>query len=386
MRQRTAWQWLILSLVVWVLFPQEEGASQEDRTLKGLSTEMEDIRRQWNQELQDIRGLWNQESSSMQEEYRRQAAIIWEHYRREVDQIWDEFRRTTAKVWADYSNDTAARSVVDFEHGTIEVEVVVPSAEPNAHQKAVDRLKEQFLQTFEKEVSPGHPVLEGQLRTQTGQVVTPQNVQRFADTEVKGSARVVKRFESQDGVERLKVTARIPMVHEHAHYRASTYAPLAMRYGRTGQVPAARVLAIMHTESAFNPFARSPEGAIGLMQLIPHAAARDAYQALYGKSKVVSVEYLFNPENNVNLGTVYVKLLRDQYLRDVQDPIAQDYLVICAYNWGIGNTKRLVSQPNHLSRERVAAILRTATPQETRDYLERVLSRTTLYEAMVAAR
>jgi hypothetical protein len=238
-----------------------------DRTFERFSTEVEDIFQRWDQEVSRVGG-----------EYQRQATIVWEEYQKEIDRIWDEFRRTTAKVWANYSGDTAARTIVDFEQGTIDVEVVVPSADPNARQKAEERVREKFLETF----------------------------------------------------------------------------------------------------------ARSEEGAIGLMQLIPHAAARDAYQALYGEPRTVPADYLYNPENNVNLGTVYVTLLRDRHLGDVQDTVTREYLVICAYNWGIGNVKRLVSQPNGMSREEVAAILRSHTPQETQDYLDKILSRTTLYEPMAA--
>jgi hypothetical protein len=60
--------------------------------------------------------------------------------------------------------------------------------------------------------------------------------------------------------------------------------------------------------------------------------------------------------------------------------------VICAYNWGIGKVKRLIRQPNDLSQEEVITILRNRAPQETRDYLERILRRTTLYEPMGAER
>jgi membrane-bound lytic murein transglycosylase C len=336
--------------------------------------------------VEEVFRRWDQEVSRVGGEYHRQATIVWEQYRQEIDRIWDEFCRTTAKVWADYSDDTAARTVVDFEQGTIDVEVVVPRVEPNALPKAMDRVKEKFLETFAKEVSPGRSVLEDQLQIQTGQVVTQQNIERFAESEVKGTAQVEKRFQSQDGIERLKVTARIPMAQGHTYHRAKLYTPLAIKYGQERQVAPARALAIMHTESAFNPFASSSEGAIGLMQLIPHAAARDAYQALYGEPKTVSIDYLFNPENNVNLGTVYITLLRDRYLQEVQDPVKRDYLVVCAYNWGIGNIKRLVSQPNRISRDEIVAILRSRTPQETRDYLDKVLSRTTLYESLVAGR
>lgn len=373
-------------MLAWSLLPRQGGQAQIDRGRARSSTEIEDFRRQRDREIEDFRRQRDQEISRVRDEYHRQAAIVWEQYRREIDRMWDEFRRTTAKVWADYSDDTASRAVVDFDEGIIDVEVVVPSADPDALQKAADRVKEKFLETFAKEASPGRPVLEGQLRTQTGQIVTSQNVSQFAETEVKGTARVVKRFRSQDGTERVKVATSVHMTPEHTHYNAKHHVPLIVKYAQKHQLSPARILAIIHTESAFNPFARSREGAIGLMQLIPHTAARDAYQKLYGEPKTVSVDYLLDPENNVNLGTVYVTLLRDQYLGEVQDPITRDYLVICAYNWGIGNIKRLVSQPNRVSRDEVTVVLRSRTPQETRDYLDKVLRRTTLYESLVAGR
>ncbi len=375
MSKRSLWLWVLPAALGWILCLQQGGQAQVDRTFERFSSEVENVSRRWDQEVSRVSG-----------EYHRQATIVWEQYRREIERIWDEFRGTTAKVWADYSDDTAARAVVDFDKGTIDVEVVIPSADPNAFQKGAARVKEKFLETFAKEVSPGQPVLESQLQTQTGQVVTQQNVERFAETEVKGTARVEKRFQSQDGIERLKMTARLPMASGHTHHRATWYAPLAIKYGQERRLSPARVLAVVHTESAFNPFARSPEGAIGLMQLIPRSGARDAYQALYGEPRIVSIDYLFNPENNMHLGSVYITLLRDQHLRDVQDPVKRDYLMICAYNWGMGRVKRLVSQPNDMSRDEVTAILHKRTPQETRDYLDRVLSRTTLYEPMVAGR
>jgi membrane-bound lytic murein transglycosylase C len=368
--------WVIVPLLLsWMLRSPVGVHAQAEQTFKRFSREVDGLSRRWEQEV-----------TRVGDEYQRQATIVWEQYRAQIDRLWDTFRRTTATVWADYSDDTAARTVVDFAQGTIDVEVIVSSTEPNALHKAKERVKEQFLETFAKQERPGRPVLEGQLQTQTGEVVAPQNVERFAEVEVQGAARLEKRFQSQDGSERLKVTTRLPMTHGHTHHRATWYIPLAVKYGQERQVSPARILAIMHTESAFNPFARSTEGAVGLMQLIPNAGARDAYQALYGAAQTVSVDYLYNPEHNTHLGTVYVTLLRDRYLEEIRDPQTRDHLVICAYNWGIGNIKRLLRQLNRPSREEVVAVLRRDPPQATRDYLDRVLHRSTLYEPMVAGR
>lgn len=160
MGKEIRWQWLILSLMIWVLPTQEGVQAQVGRTVKPSSSEIEDFRRQWSQEMGDVRQRWlaeleaarqrwDQEITRVGSEYQRQATIDWGEYRREIDRMWDEFRRTTDKVWADYSEDTTARSIVDFEQGTIDVEVVVPSAAPNATQRAADRVKGKFLETFQ---------------------------------------------------------------------------------------------------------------------------------------------------------------------------------------------------------------------------------------------
>jgi soluble lytic murein transglycosylase len=59
--------------------------------------------------------------------------------------------------------------------------------------------------------------------------------------------------------------------------------------------------AIVHTESGFNPIARSPKGALGLMQLMP-ATAR-----LYG------VRNPLDPEQNLAAGALHLRALLQQF-------------------------------------------------------------------------
>ena len=72
--------------------------------------------------------------------------------------------------------------------------------------------------------------------------------------------------------------------------------------------------AIIQIESNYNPFAISPKGAEGLMQLMPPTARR------WG------VQNAFNPEENIRAGVRYFKYLQNMF--------KDDRLAIAAYNAG----------------------------------------------------
>lgn len=77
------------------------------------------------------------------------------------------------------------------------------------------------------------------------------------------------------------------------------------------------IKAMIGTESTFNPNAKSPKNAQGLMQLIPATAAR------FGVTNV------YDPEQNITGGVKYVKWLLDRYHGDVSKTLA-------GYNAGEG--------------------------------------------------
>ena len=99
--------------------------------------------------------------------------------------------------------------------------------------------------------------------------------------------------------------------------RAKPYETLISEHSRAQGVRPALVRAVMQVESGFNPYARSPKGAMGLMQLMP-ATARQ-----YG------VRNAFNPAENVRAGVAYLRELLDRY----QD---NEELALAAYNAGPG--------------------------------------------------
>jgi len=120
------------------------------------------------------------------------------------------------------------------------------------------------------------------------------------------------------------------------------------------------VLSIMRTESAFRPWAKSPVGARGLMQVMPKTARRIGRVAKGGRRHANRFK---SPKSNIWLGTWYIKRLLERYHQQLP-------LAIGAYNAG----------PRPVDRWQAANVGRTydeyaesITYRETRRYTRRVL-------------
>jgi soluble lytic murein transglycosylase-like protein len=103
--------------------------------------------------------------------------------------------------------------------------------------------------------------------------------------------------------------------------RAAQFQPLIEEHAALNMVNVDLVRALIQAESAFNPRAVSPKGALGLMQLMPATAAE------YG------VVDAFNPAENIRAGVKYLKQLLDSYQGRVE-------LALAAYNAGPGAVKK----------------------------------------------
>lgn len=84
---------------------------------------------------------------------------------------------------------------------------------------------------------------------------------------------------------------------------------------RRHNVDPALIHAVISAESGYNPFARSPAGAAGLMQLMPETARR------------FGARNRLDPAENIQAGTRYLRMLMDLFDNDLE-------LVLAAYNAG----------------------------------------------------
>jgi len=95
----------------------------------------------------------------------------------------------------------------------------------------------------------------------------------------------------------------------------SKFSSLIQQTAQRYQVDPDLVHAIVQVESEYNPHARSPKGALGLMQLIPGTAER------------FGVRNLLDPLQNLEGGVTYLRYLLDLFKGDVT-------LSLAAYNAG----------------------------------------------------
>lgn len=127
------------------------------------------------------------------------------------------------------------------------------------------------------------------------------------------------------------------------------------------------IYGIMRQESAFNAAVRSHAGAIGLMQLMP-ATARYVSRKLL-KQKPHSTAQLKIPENNIQLGTTYLKYVLDKL---EQNPV----LATAAYNAGPHRVNRWLPK-----QQLPADIWVELIPfKETRGYVQRVFTYASIYD------
>lgn len=350
-------------------------------------------------DFQDAEENYRQEVTQAYQEYREQQEQAFNGFKERVEEKWEKFRYHSREEFVDYSEDLSTRGSVNFKEGVVEVETVVDKEsadtdESAAKENARDKMQEQLKALVEKEDDSGEPMLKDQLRDIDGGTVEKDDADKYA-TEIATKKPVEQEeITTKDGEKNVKYTMKVKMIPDHLEKRASRFKKEVIEQAKRFDVDPKLAFAVIHTESYFNPKARSHIPAFGLMQLVPSSGARDAYLYVYNEDKLLKADYLYVPKNNIELGCAYLGKMRHRYFKDVREDSTAYYLMIAAYNTGPGNVAKAINGKTQLSplietanshnSEWVKQKLLSDLPyKETKDYLKRVLKRIGMYEALL---
>lgn len=309
-----------------------------------------------------------------------------------VRQTWGEkeVKVPEQKKYVKYTQNFMSRTIVDFDSGSIVVETLDDNAPEESLKNAIvttlltpddPRSVDLFSDKPVTLTSDRPPYLSGLVLDQQGQPIrTPAQAEAFAASMLN---RAKTRPVDQNGATKQALIAEIKMVANFSNRQADKYRATVARFAEQFKISPSLIFAVIRTESNFNPFAVSSAPAYGLMQLVPTSGGRDAYRRAKGKDTIPSRDYLFDPENNIELGSAYLNVLSYNLLEQIGHEVSREYCVISAYNTGprnvfktfAGDSVTALNQINSLEPPAVYDRLRNNLPyQETRDYLVKVVT------------
>ncbi len=317
-----------------------------------------------------------------------QAAYLKEFnaYKQDIEKEWDEAKTSSPSTWVSYQDNKKSRTTLDYRNNTIEVAI---RADDSPTPEKIAALVSEAITKPASEAIKQDPIL---------QKVNKQSIP-IANTLMSGIALTkeaiadlidkAKTLIDQDSKgEYVKVTVILP---EKAKTdRVQQFLPAVKRYSKEFKVDIPLVLAVIHTESAFNPLAQSHVPAFGLMQIVPNSAGKDVQKLIYKRNQAPSSSMLFKPDINIQHGCAYLHILNYRYLKSIKNKAAREHCCIAAYNTGAGNVARAFTGKtnvnsaakiiNRMSSDEVYLHLRNNLKyKEARDYVKRVNEHKSLY-------
>ena len=365
-----------------------------------VETEYEKFAREQNEQMQKMQKSQNEDMAKMQKEYEEYVKAekeAYDHFVKTGELIWGKgnVKESTPKDWVEYSNDGKTRSTVDFEKGEATIEIIQEKGKEVDKKEIEKNLK--FLLTnkgktkdYDSEVEKAvplqeTPVLENQVKTPSGEVVTDKNLDKDVKEIAEKVKPEVKTIKGEDNVEREVVTIKLDLAPDHIKTRAEQYKNEIQKYCQKWDVDPALAYAIMQTESSFNPKAKSYVPAYGLMQIVPTTAGADCAQSLKKPFSAPTGNYLYEPENNIEMGVHYLYLLKKRYFTKVENKDSQNLCIIASYNTGAGNLSRAlrgdtkigkaIPQINEMTYDQLFKYLEKKLLPETQNYIRKVTER-----------
>ena len=145
------------------------------------------------------------------------------------------------------------------------------------------------------------------------------------------------------------------------------YAEYVEKYSKEYDVDKYLVYATIKAESNFNRYAKSSQGAFGLMQLLQSTAEEIAPKV----GIEVNESNIFEPDVNINLGTKFLSILLEKY-----ENIG---LALAAYNAGSGNVDNWI---NKGTLKNDGSDIENIPFKETNNYARKILRDYDIYKEL----
>jgi len=329
-------------------------------------------------------------------------------YEQGVQKAIQKFEEKTAHVWGDetvvpsakqdvtYSNNLSERSIINYEDGSVVVEIAVNLDKSMRKKRIAEQLSNAIADIIvngpdtrsimemaenpdvSREDEAANSLIE-LVADESGNQILEKDVEQFSKNQIRRVHR--HKLTGRDGEVRFVFTTKFSLVPDHIKVRAEKFRQSVEYHAKKFRIPTPLIYAIMETESFFNPNAKSPIPAFGLMQLVPTTGARDAYKFLHNKDIVVKENYLYKPDKNIELGVAYLHVIYYKYLHKLKNPKTKLWIMIAAYNTGVINVLKSIIGPYsrkkygniYVWKNKAIDTLNNMTPDQVYQYLEKNL-------------
>jgi len=290
-------------------------------------------------------------------EYKASLDKGFSEYKKSLSTVWKNPELSTKTTFVEYSKDKKVRKKVDYQNNYIEIDVIAKdslTAKKELAKSLYSLSTEDTKVAFDKNPvlkkvnqklanSPKLKKLVAVTKPSTEPIIadmifkkppTQKQAVNYAIKSVKTNRIIVKKSK----VPNMNVyTLKVKLPSKAFLSKARIYKKEVFKRANQFRLTPEFIYSIIHTESSFNPMARSYIPAFGLMQIVPSSAGADAYKMLTGKKKILAPSYLYNANNNILIGSAYLKRIYYGYMRKVKNPMSRLYCSIAAYNTGAGN-------------------------------------------------
>ncbi|MFT7683170.1 MAG: membrane-bound lytic murein transglycosylase C [Moritella dasanensis] len=268
-------------------------------------------------------------------------------YRSEVTNLWGDSSNAFSSNYryVKYTNDYRSRAIIDFEQGTVRVETL-------EQQNSQQYLKQAIEYTL---LAPQQPKYTDVYNSYTSEIKgTPFLYQQVKDNDGKAmkwhwrasryANYLIKHKRKQVTVNGNQITSvSFALSSNHTQIRQQRYQSQINQAAQRYKIDKNVVTAMIQVDSLFNPYALNSQGRIGLMQ-ISSSIGQDVFHQQKKYPFKPQPNWLFNTNNNLDIGSSYLNLLDKQYLKAINNPKSRYYAMLASYIAGPQNMLQTFSK------------------------------------------